>query len=91
LVALKVRKSSTAHHASVLPLSRDADGGLLTFRRSWKACRLELMVLFAASATTVECAARLVEEVGRNCSGGCSCIGESSARAHTARANDLFA
>jgi len=34
LVVLKDRESSTAHHASVLPLSRDAESGLLTFRRS---------------------------------------------------------
>jgi hypothetical protein len=65
LVALKDRESSTTHFASVLPLSRDADSGLLTFRRSGKACRLERMVPLATSATTFVCAARLVREKER--------------------------
>jgi hypothetical protein len=37
-------------------------GGRLTLRRSFKACRLELMIPLATSATMVVCEAHLVEE-----------------------------
>ena len=32
------RKYCTAHHASIVPLSRDAIAGDLVFRRSWRRC-----------------------------------------------------
>jgi hypothetical protein len=37
-------------------------GGRLTLRRSFKACRLELMMPLATSAAMVVCEAHLVEE-----------------------------